>query len=342
MYKALRSFSSIRPEELDQYLSHGWFRKDQRMYTTQFIQDRDLRFRDAIWLRHRLSSFRFPDWFQKFKTEGPYTIFMDEAHPSATHEGLYQQYREKKPGLPESLEEILYAEHDENVFESRMINIWDGEELVAAGFFDLGNNSAASIVNFYDPSYACKDLGKLLFYLSAEYALQQGKEYFYTGYFTPGNRHLEHKLDWDRESLEYFHSIYEAWYPYRMFREDHLSLPLMERKLTDLYHMLEDLDMQVYFVFNAGFNENLSSKWDCPFWIYIAPMDQQGSHYMVTYDVNKRRYCVFNCTDAQMPDHLRVVDDKLICQVQLMLSKPLAQEYHFDATIRLLQELVEC
>ncbi|HSF44423.1 MAG TPA: hypothetical protein VLA58_00385, partial [Chitinophagaceae bacterium] len=67
MYKASRALTSIRPEELDQYLSRGWFRMDQTIFTSQFLQDDDFIFRDLIWLRHRLSAFRFPKWFRKMK-----------------------------------------------------------------------------------------------------------------------------------------------------------------------------------------------------------------------------------------------------------------------------------
>jgi arginine-tRNA-protein transferase len=78
MYKASRALTSIRPEELDQYLSRGWFRMDQSIFTSQFLQDDDFIFRDLVWLRHRLSAFRFPKWFRKMKKDLQFSVFIDD------------------------------------------------------------------------------------------------------------------------------------------------------------------------------------------------------------------------------------------------------------------------
>ena len=342
MYKASRALTSIKPEELDQYLSRGWFRMDQSIFTSQFLQDDDFIFRDLVWLRHRLSAFRFPKWFRKMKKDLQFSVFIDDAHPSASHEFLYQKYRESKPeGWCASLEDVLFGERSENVFNTKVINIWCGEELVAAGFFDQGKNSAAGIVNFYDPRFSRYSLGKYLYYLTVEHAISEGLEFFYPGYFAPGNPHLDYKLSMDKHSLEFFHSIYEAWYPFRLFKEEHLSLPLMQQKLGDLYHTLEDMGIQAYLVTNANYQFQYNSKWDSPYAVYIVPTDPRDTHFAVTYDVNVRRYYIFDCTERNWIDELRVVDHQLVCFETLGLSKPLADEYHFSNTVKRLHELIE-
>jgi arginine-tRNA-protein transferase len=342
MYKASRALTSIKPEELDQYLSRGWFRMDQSVFSSQFLQDDDFNFRDLIWLRHRLSAFQFPKWFRKMKKDDRFSVYISDAHPTATHEVLYQHYRESKPeSWPKSLEDILFGEKSENVFNTKVINIWCGEELVAAGFFDLGLKSAAGIVNFYNPNYSRYSLGKYLYYLTAEFAINEGLEFFYPGYVAPGNPHLDYKLTMDKNSLEFFHSIYEAWYPYRLFKEDHLSLPLMERKLSEVYLTLEDMGIQVYSIRNANYEHLYNSKWDSPYALYIVPTDPRGTHFAITYDVNTRRYYIFDCTERNWIDDLRVIDDKLVCYETLGLCKPIADEYHFSNTIKRLHDLIE-
>jgi len=341
MYKASRALTSIRPEELDQYLSRGWFRKDQRMFTSQFLQDGH-HFRDLIALRHKLASFSFPTWFWKMRKNEKFSVFIDDAHPSATHEFLFQRYHEAKNlKWTNSLEEILFGAGSQNAFHTKVINIWHEEELVAAGFFDMGGNSAAGIVNFYDPRYAKYSLGNYLFYLAVEYALGEGLEYFYPGSFAPGDPLLENKLKYSPASLEYFHSVYRAWYPIRIFRTDHRALPLMESKLNELYLTLEDLGVMAYFLRNGRYRELSNSKWDSPYAVYIPSSDPDGAHFAVTFDVNTRRYFVFDVTERKWLDHIRVAGSKLICQANLGQSKPIADEYHFDAIMRKLNELIE-
>ncbi len=60
-----------------------------------------------------------------------------------------------------------------------MIEIRDGNKLIAAGFFDLGEISVAGILNFYHPDYKSKSLGIYLLLLEIDHAKKQGKEWFY-------------------------------------------------------------------------------------------------------------------------------------------------------------------
>jgi len=342
MYKALRSLSSISPEELDQYLARGWYRMDQHIFTTPFLQEEGFVFRDTIWLRHRLSAFQFPKWFRKMKKDLQFSVEIADARPTAGHEFLYQLYRESKPeDWAESLEDILYGEKADTVFNTKMINIHCGEELVAAGFFDMGANSAAGIVNFYHPQYSRYSLGKYLYYLSVEFAISQGLEFFYPGYFAPGNPHFDYKLTMDKGSLEFYQAIYKAWYPIRLFKDEHLSLPLIEQKLGGLYLSLEDMGMQTYFIYNAHYERQYNSTWDSPYAVYIVPNDPDNAHYAVIYDPANRRYYLFDCSDKPWIENLRVVENKLVCLERLTLSKPICEDFHYSTIIKKLQELIE-
>jgi hypothetical protein len=115
----------------------------------------------------------------------------------------------------------------------------------------------------------------------------------------------------------------------------------VESKLNDLYLTLEDLGVLAYFIRNARYGELNNSKWDTPYAVYIPSSEHDGAHYAITYDVNTRRYHVFDVTDMGWLDHLRVVDDKLVCHANLGHCKPIADEYHFDAIMRRLNEWIE-
>ena len=80
------------------------------------------------------------------------------------------------------------------IYNTHEINLFDGEKLIAVGYFDIGTRSAAGISSFYDPSYKKYSLGKYLIYLKMEYCQKMGFEYFYPGYFVPGYKAFDYKL----------------------------------------------------------------------------------------------------------------------------------------------------
>ena len=49
--------SELSPEELDNYLSNGWFRMRQAIFTTNFLQFHDI-FYSAIWLRVAIAEYQ--------------------------------------------------------------------------------------------------------------------------------------------------------------------------------------------------------------------------------------------------------------------------------------------
>lgn len=340
MYKASRVLASISPNQLDDYLSRGWFRMEQTIFTTQFLQEDDCVYRDTIWLRYRLRDFCFPEWFLKMLDKARFRIEISEEPPSPAHELLYQKYRETKPeDFPKSLENILYGNSSHNIYHTATINLYDGEHLIAAGFMDLGASSAAAIVNFYDPAYAKYSLGKYLFLLEIEHACELGMEFFYPGYFAPGNPHFDYKLDFHPPSLEFYHAAYKSWLRYRPLTDDDLPLQQIENKLYHVMAHLIENGTGCWFVHNANFAVVDSSKHDCPYVIFIPKTEECPWQYAITYDTNVKHYLIFNCTDVDYEEFFIQTEDKIICLQFLNLRKPLADEFSADKVSQKIDEL---
>ena len=89
--------------------------------------------------------------------------------------------------------------------------VYDGDQLIAAGYFDLGDTAAASILHFFDPQYARYSLGKYLILLTIEYLKDQGYEYYYPGYVVEGLPKMDYKLFLGKEEAEYFDPEAVAW-----------------------------------------------------------------------------------------------------------------------------------
>ena len=322
MYKAKRILDSIKPEELDHYLENGWFRMKQHVFTTEFLQ-MGLDFYDAIWLRQDLHHFQLPKWFQKMKRNNRFRVEVTEFNPTAEHELLYQAYRETKPeGFPESLESILYGDSDENIFHTIQINIYDGRDLVAAGFFDLGQLAAGGIVSYFEPRYKNFSLGKYATMLAYEFCQQQGVRYFYPGYFAPGNNDFDYKLKFHAASLEYLDMRSQSWRSIESYNEGELPLKIIQTKLDQLSDQLEDRGLLTHCVYNIYFAFMETSRFDSPIVVMVRPSEDHGRQFIITYDHHTDDYHVFDCTEEDCAAELRLYDGKMICMQHFPLRKP--------------------
>ncbi len=93
------------------------------------------------------------------------------------------------------------------------INIYDNGNLIGAGVFDLGKKSAAGISSFYDPDYKKFSIGRYLIYKKIAYCKKNGYDFFYPGYFVPGIKAFDYKLEIGKESLEFYDMNNDEWKP---------------------------------------------------------------------------------------------------------------------------------
>ena len=322
MYKARRILNRISPEELDHYLANGWFRMKQHVFTTEFLQ-MGLDFYDAIWLRQDLRVFHFPKWFYKMKRNRRFTVEVTDFNPTPEHELLYQAYREvKTEGFPESLESILYGEGDSNIFQTKQISIYENDDLIASGFFDLGHESAAGIVSYYEPKYRNFSMGKYATLIAYEYCQQMGLNYFYPGYFAPGNENFDYKLSFHPLSLEFLDMGTQTWKGFHQYREDELPLKIMLSKLADLALELENLELTARVVYNLYYAFTDTSRFDSPFVVMLCPGEDLSRQCIITYDHHTCDYHVFDCSEIDCASELRFYDGKMICMQHFPLRKP--------------------
>lgn len=323
MCKSLRQLSNIAPHLLDDYLADGWFRMQQSIFTTRYLQH-DGQFYETIWLRHRLADFAFPEWFLKMQHKGKFRVEITTGLSTPAHELLYQQYRETKPlDWSDSLESILYGDRSNNLFNTHIMNVYDGEKLVAAGFFDIGTASAAGICNFYDPSYKKFSLGKFLYYSEVLYCIENGLTYFYPGYITPGLSMFDYKVHMHFDSLEAYDPITRSWEKDLPTDPDNTAVDKMKHALCLLLPRLQNLGVDAQFVVNAGFAMNYTSKFDLPYVIYVCPLPDRNEQYAITYDPDTNEYYIFDTTESNCLDSLQVIGQETYCLKQMDLNTPL-------------------
>ena len=133
------------------------------LYTTHFLHQQR-KFYNAVWLRYRLREIEFTPSQSKLlrKINQRFRVSVSRFEYDVGVEDLYLRYCDAMPFLKaDSIEALLGPLHHQ-VFDTHIIKIFDGNKIIAAGIFDLGENAAAGIGSIYHPDYKKHSLGKAL------------------------------------------------------------------------------------------------------------------------------------------------------------------------------------
>lgn len=181
---------------LDYYLSQGYYRMRQDLFTCQFLPHDDQLY-TVHWLRLVLRDVQYGSkQRQLLRLNAPFSVAVRPFRLMAEYENLYSLYYQSLDfEASATLAELLLAEGTaHSAFDSAIVEVRDGDLLIAAGVFDEGADSIAGIVNFYHPAYRKYSLGKYLMLLKIDYARQQQKMYYYPGYVVHDYPKFDYKL----------------------------------------------------------------------------------------------------------------------------------------------------
>lgn len=184
--------------------------------TTHMIGDNALSVYRLHWLRFPLSELRNEASHRRIRKRAQsFKITIENfAGIRPDHQELYSRYWDSIHFFGAvSIEDCLCDKDtpDRNLFRTQCISIFDNEKLIAGGYFDLGDRSAASILHFFDPTYRRYSLGKYLILLTVDYLKSKGYEFYYPGYVAAGFPKLDYKLFLGKEAAQYFHFETETW-----------------------------------------------------------------------------------------------------------------------------------
>jgi len=203
----------MEPDQLDAFLALGWFRMHQTIFTTEALHI-DNRLLPTVWLRVRLRDFEAGRTYRSLrKRNGHLRMEIQRAVISLQHTVLYDSYRAGVAfDIAPSLEWLLYGNSYRDIYNTYMVNVFDQDKMIGAGFFDLGRQSAAGITSFFDPAYKKHSLGKYMIYEKMRYCKNENFRFFYPGYFVPGNSRFDYKLEIGKSALEYFSKERNQWF----------------------------------------------------------------------------------------------------------------------------------
>lgn len=211
-------FHSLAPQhltgvQLDRLLALGWYRMHQHVFTTSHVQLDSLY--PVHWLRYDLTDFVPQSTHRRMmRKASAFTHTVGNVEIDEQQTELHKRYRSfiSFEG-PITITDCLFGDQEvqPSIFTTKMIRIFDRDALIACGYFDLGKQSAASILHFFDPQYRRYSPGKLLILYTIEYLQQQGYVNYYPGYVVEGNPKMDYKLFLDKHRAQYFEPVTGEW-----------------------------------------------------------------------------------------------------------------------------------
>lgn len=310
MFVEVHTPQHLTRQELDAYLERGWFRMGQTIFTTNFAHVKD-QMLSTIWLRIQLSRYERDEAHRKLlKRNERFATCIKPAILTEEKEVLYARYRETLSfAVSESLQHLLFGKGDgSSIYTTYEVTLYDQDKLIGCGFFDLGGNSAEGIVSFYDPEYRKFSPGKYLIYSKIQFCKELGLQYFYPGYFVPGNPSFDYKLSMAKGALQFLQLSSNTWQDYTSFSPADIPAEVMCRRLKELNAMLltAGLESHVlkYEFFDVGLVPDMrnSQLLDFPLFLLIGPLSDKPAGIIVVYDVRDEAYHLQLCMPALKPD----------------------------------------
>jgi arginyl-tRNA--protein-N-Asp/Glu arginylyltransferase len=310
MFVEVHTPQQLTGQELDAYLERGWFRMGQTIFTTNFahVQDRML---STIWLRVQLFEYERDVAHTKLLSRNSRFITrIKHAELTEDKEVLYARYREMLSfTVSDSLHHLLLGKGDgSSIYNTYEVTLYDQDKLVGCGFFDLGGNSAQGIVSFYDPEYKKYSPGKYLIYSKIQFCKDLGLQYFYPGYFVPGNPFFDYKLKIARSALQFLHISSASWRNISTFTENDIPVQTMGTKLNALKLLLEKagIESQVlkYEFFDAGLIPEMRNTGllDFPLFLHLGNVAEEPVNVLVVFDVCDDQFQLLVCAPVWKPD----------------------------------------
>lgn len=216
--------SALPPQVLDAYLEHGWYRMQQTIFTTDIILKNDTVI-PVFWIRLLMKRYTHSKSSKRIlKTCSKFSVTVKEGNITNEAESLYSLYKAAVEfDVSDTVRDYLIGTGEENIYNTKCVEVRDGNTLIAAGYFDEGDKSMAGILNIFHPEYKKYSLGKFLILSKIEYALANNKQYYYPGYISTAISKFDYKLFPGTEHTEVYIRNTDSWMPWLSVQKEQLE-----------------------------------------------------------------------------------------------------------------------
>lgn len=293
---------TLSPESLDWHLARGWYRMGSNIFTTHFLFFRDRPF-SAVWVRLDLQDFSFSKHQRKLLRKNA-KVFKTSVGPrliDTEREELFDRYAQAFDGrLSPSIADSLEDYDDQLVFNTWETTIRErtSDTLVACSYFDLGEDSCASILGIFDPRLKAFSLGYYTMLLEIQHCLEVGIRYYYPGYVVPGYRRFDYKLRIG--NCDYYDVRTDGWLPIsELDASTEGPVEVQQRALAAFVAAYNARAHQVKLLVYPLFEASLYDIWNDDYlpYPYCVPILEISEEELivVAYDPKERNYFILLC-----------------------------------------------
>lgn len=247
---------SLSPARLDRYLAGGWFRSGPSLFRAKVLCLEGNMY-SVVNIRVQLENYHFSKSLRKIlnRNEQRFRVEFGHATVDDAKERLYAFQKQRFKGfIFDSLDELLFSGNAPFVYDTREVRIYDDAKLIAASYFDQGQQSTASLLGLYDPAYSKYSLGIYTMLHEIRYAQSQGHKFYYPGYVLKGYDGFDYKLRLGNIS---YYNWQGRWRPFDRLREEAFSVPVLEEKIREAESYLRMYEIpftkQYYPFFSIGY-----------------------------------------------------------------------------------------
>jgi leucyl-tRNA---protein transferase len=173
----------VTPEQMDSLWAMGW--RHFECYFFRYSASRGQGgFRTVIPLRVVLSKFE-PSRSQKrvMTRNRDLRVVIRDTFIDEIKEELFYRHRERfKKNAPDSIHDFLSEDPSVEPCSNREICVYDGDNLVAASFLDIGGQSTSAVYAMFEPAESKRSLGVFTMLEAIRYSRELGCKYYYPGY----------------------------------------------------------------------------------------------------------------------------------------------------------------
>ena len=184
----------VTPQQLDTLLADGW-----RHFGEQFFRYslgvHEAEIRRVTPLRIRLDNFFLSKSQRRvLRQNSDLNVTFRPVEVTDESADLFQRHKQRfKFGVPDSLYDFLSDDPANVPCEALEVAVHDRGELVAASYFDVAASSVSAVYGMFDPDLSSRSLGIFTMLKEIEFAISNGKEFYYQGYAYEGESFYDYK-----------------------------------------------------------------------------------------------------------------------------------------------------
>ena len=287
----------LAPEKLDEYLARGWFRMGSMIFTCHYLCFENGLY-SAVWTRLPLKDYRFKKSLRKImnRNKKRFNVVVRQAKFDREKDELYQLHKSRFEGyIAKSLHDSIFGSGDKRkLYNTWETCIYEGDKLIAASFFDLGQDSLASIMGLFNPDYEKFSLGIYTMLLEIRFGKAHNMQFYYPGYVVPGYKRFDYKLRVG--DTEFYDLRNRQWLPSYKMVDQELPAEMLNEQLAMVEQALKlegiNTKKYIYQLYDKklfGFDD--MDYFRAPLFLLIAIYPNNPNKWLVLeYDYLNRQY----------------------------------------------------